>query len=124
MGDVDLVLCGRQSGEWDYGQVPGLLAEELGLPLVPFVPRLDVAGDGFRLERESDVGNVVVEAPKGIVVSITNAQDNNPRLPKVRDIMMANRKPIQKVGADRLGPRRRGRRRRSRAAGSAGFVHS
>ncbi|MFS8523262.1 MAG: electron transfer flavoprotein subunit beta/FixA family protein [Limnochordales bacterium] len=100
---VDLVLCGRQSGEWDYGQVPGLLAEELGLPLVPFVPRLDVSGDGFRLERESDAGNVVVEAPKGLVVSITNAQDNNPRLPKVRDIMMANRKPIKKLGAADLG---------------------
>lgn len=103
LDDVDLVLCGRQSGEWDYGQVPGLLAEELSLPLVPFVPRLEVAGDGFRLERESDVGNVIVEAPKGVVVSITNAQDNNPRLPKVRDIMMANRKPIQKYGAADLG---------------------
>lgn len=100
---VDLVLCGRQSGEWDYGQVPGLLAEELSLPLVPFVPRLDVSGDGFRLERESDEGNIVVEAPRGIVASITNAGDNNPRLPKVRDIMMANRKPIKTLGPADLG---------------------
>lgn len=101
--DVDLVLCGRQSGEWDYGQVPGLLAEELSMPLVPFVPRMDVGGDGFRLERESNEGNVVVEAPKPLVVSITNAQDNVPRLPKVRDIMMANRKPIAKHSAAELG---------------------
>ena len=103
LDEVDLVLCGRQSGEWDYGQVPGLLAEELSLPLVPFVPRLDVGGDGFRLERESDAGNIVVEAPKGVVASITNAQDNNPRLPKVRDIMMANRKPVKKLAVADLG---------------------
>lgn len=100
---VDLVLCGRQSGEWDYGQVPGLLAEELSIPLVPFVPRLDVDGDGFKLERESNEGNVLVEAPKPLVASITNAQDNVPRLPKVRDIMMANRKPITTYSAADLG---------------------
>lgn len=103
LDDVDVVLCGRQSGEWDYGQVPGLLAEELSLPLVPFVPRMDVHEDGFKLERESNEGNVVVEAPKPLIVSITNAQDNVPRLPRVRDIMMANRKPIAKHTAADLG---------------------
>src|SRR5690606_1611043 len=103
LGKLDLVLCGRQSGEWDDGQVPGLLAAELGWPYVPFVPRLAAAGAGFRLERESDVGGAVVQAPRGVVVSITNAQDNSPRLPKVRDIMLANRKPIRKVTPVELG---------------------
>lgn len=103
LGEVDLILCGRQSGEWDDGQVPGLLAEELKLPYVPFVPRLEPTGDGFRLERESDRGMAVVQAPKGVVASVTNAQDNSPRLPKVRDIMMANRKPIRKTTPAELG---------------------
>lgn len=103
LGELDLILCGRQSGEWDDGQVPGMLAEELALPYVPFVPRIAVEGDGFRLERESDRGVAVVQAPRGVVVSITNAQDNSPRLPKVRDIMMANRKPVRKTTPAELG---------------------
>ena len=100
---VDLVLTGRQSGEWDFGQVGALLAEELGMPFVPFVPRLDVAGNGLRLEREADGGVVVVEAPRPCVASVTNANDNVPRLPKVKDIMMANRKPITVYGPGELG---------------------
>jgi len=103
LGAVDLVLCGRQSGEWDFGQVGALLAEELGMPFVPFVPRLDVQGDKLRLEREADGGLVVVEAPRPCVASITNANDNQPRLPKVKDIMMANRKPITTYGPADLG---------------------
>ncbi|HEY8417773.1 MAG TPA: electron transfer flavoprotein subunit beta/FixA family protein, partial [Limnochordales bacterium] len=103
LGAVDLVLCGRQSGEWDFGQVGALLAEELGMPFVPFVPRLDVQGDKLRLEREADGGLVIVEAARPCVASITNANDNQPRLPKVKDIMMANRKPITTYGAADLG---------------------
>ncbi len=103
LGGVDLVLTGRQSGEWDFGQVGALLAEELKMPFVPFVPRLDAQGAGLRLEREADGGIVVVEAPRPCVASITNATDNVPRLPKVKDIMMANRKPITTYGAADLG---------------------
>ncbi|HLT58921.1 MAG TPA: electron transfer flavoprotein subunit beta/FixA family protein [Limnochordales bacterium] len=103
LDSVDLVLCGRQSGEWDFGQVGALLAEELGMPFVPFVPRLEVDGQVLRLEREAEGGLAVVEAPRPCVASITNANDNVPRLPKVKDIMMANRKPITTYTAADLG---------------------
>lgn len=103
LGGLDLVLCGRQSGEWDFGQVGALLAEELGMPFVPFVPRLEASGDGWRLEREVEGGLLVVDVSGPCVASITNATDNQPRLPKVKDIMMANRKPIQVWGPVELG---------------------
>lgn len=100
---VDLVLCGRQDGDWDFGQVGALLAEELGMPFIPAAPRLQAEGDGWRVEREFEGGRAVVEAPRPSVVSITNASDNVPRLPKVRDIMMAGRKPMHVWSAADLG---------------------
>lgn len=94
LDDVRLVLCGRQDGDWDFGQVGGLLADQLGWAFVPYVPRLTVEGDSIRLEREMDGGRAVLETGGPVVASVTNASDNVPRLPKVRDIMMAGRKPI------------------------------
>lgn len=34
LGEFDLVLLGREAGDWGAGQTGGLLAEELGLPCV------------------------------------------------------------------------------------------
>src|SRR5690606_4877975 len=56
LDSVALVLCGRPSGEWDFGQGGALPAEELGMPFVPFVPRLGVDGQVLRLEREAGGG--------------------------------------------------------------------
>ena len=33
LGDVDAVFCGRQSADWDMGQVGLLVAEHLGWPV-------------------------------------------------------------------------------------------
>ena len=111
LGDVQIVLCGRQDGDWDFGQVGGLLADQLQWAYVPFVPRLAVEGGTIRLEREVDGGRVVLETSGPVVASVTNASDNVARLPKVRDIMMAGRRPIAswslaELGLADLGPAR------------------
>lgn len=94
LGDFDLILTGRESGDWGAGQTGGLLAEELQRPCVSFVDTIDVTGDKLRLRRQTDSGYEIVEAKPPIVLTITNAEHNVPRIPKVRDVMTAHRQPL------------------------------
>jgi electron transfer flavoprotein beta subunit len=103
LGGFDLVLVGRESGDWGVGQTGGLLAEELGLPFVALVDQVEAQGDGVRLRRQTDVGFEVVEASGAVVISITNSDGNLPRIPKTRDIMKSARKPITRLQLGELG---------------------
>ena len=94
LGGFDLVLLGRESGDWGVGQTGGLLAEELGLPCLTLVDSIEVADGGLRLQRQSDVGVSIAEASTPVVLTITNAGHNVPRIPKTRDVMMSYRKPL------------------------------
>jgi len=40
LGDFDLIMVGREAGDWGAGQTGGLLAEELALPCVSFVDQI------------------------------------------------------------------------------------
>lgn len=96
VGEYDLVMVGRESGDWGVGQTGGLLAEELGIPSVSFVDAVEATGDGLTLRRQTDNGWEKVEARTPVVVTITNNEFNVPRIPKTRDIMMSARQPITK----------------------------
>jgi len=94
LGSFDLVMVGREAGDWGAGQTAGLLAEELSLPCVSFVDRIEAMSGGLRMKRQTDSGWEVVEAETPLVVSITNDEHNVPRIPKVRDVMMSYRQPL------------------------------
>lgn len=97
LGDVQLVLAGRQAGDWDHGQVGGLLAELLGWPYLPFVFSLapDPEQPGhLRAERETARGYALVRAPLPLVVSATNHAQCVLRLPKTRDLLRARQTPV------------------------------
>lgn len=94
LGTFDLIMTGREAGDWGAGQTGGLLAEELGLPCVSFVDRIEPAGAGLRLKRQTDSGWEVLEAEPPVVVTVTNDEHNVPRIPKVRDVMMSYRQPL------------------------------
>ncbi|MBL8190634.1 MAG: electron transfer flavoprotein subunit beta/FixA family protein, partial [Acidobacteria bacterium] len=103
LGGFDLVMVGRESGDWGVGQTGGLLAEELGVPSVSFVDQVEKNGDGLLLKRQTDNGWERVEAKMPLVVTVTNNDQNVPRIPKTRDIMMSSRQPITKLSLEDLG---------------------
>ena len=103
LGEFDLVMTGREAGDWGAGQTGGLLAEELGLPCVSFVDTIEAAGGALRLKRQTDTGWEMFEATPPIVVTITNDEHNVPRIPKVRDVMMSYRQPLTKFTLSDLG---------------------
>jgi electron transfer flavoprotein beta subunit len=103
LGAFDLIMVGREAGDWGAGQTGGLLAEELGLPCVSFVDSVEAAGGQLRLKRQTDTGWEVLEAEPPVVLTVTNDEHNVPRIPKVRDVMASYRQPLVKWTLEDLG---------------------
>jgi electron transfer flavoprotein beta subunit len=107
IGAFDLVMLGRESGDWGVAQTGGLLAEELGAPCVSFVDHIEVSGDGpnagLIVKRQTDNGWEKLTGKPPLVVTVTNNEFNVPRIPKTRDIMMSARQPITKWTLEDLG---------------------
>lgn len=99
---ADLILCGRQSADLERGMVGPMLAEELGYACASLVSRLEFDGAAPRVTCEAESGSEVVELKLPAVLTVTSSDTNNIRLPKVKDTMMAARKPIRVIGAGEL----------------------
>ncbi len=89
-GGADLVLCGRQASDDDQGVVPALLAEELGMPMLPYARAAEVADSLLRVTRVTADGDEIVEGPLPAVVTISN-ELGVPRFPNARAKMAARK---------------------------------
>ncbi len=97
LGDFDLILTGRESGDWGDGQTGGFLAEELGRPCISLADDLKSDGSNpalVRIRRQNDQGWEVIEALTPLVITVTNHEHNVPRIAKTRDVMQAFRQPL------------------------------
>jgi electron transfer flavoprotein beta subunit len=105
VGTFDVVLVGREAGDWGAGQTGGLLAEELGVPCISFAESFEPAAEPSRVhvKRQTDSGWELLESSTPLVVTITNHEHNVPRIPKTRDVMQSFRKPLAKWGLADLG---------------------
>ncbi len=95
IGRYDLVLCGCESADWVERAVAPLLAEMLGASCVTFVSRAETAGGTLVVRRTADDGFHELDVRLPAVLSVTSDDANRPRLPKVKDIVGAKRKPVQ-----------------------------
>jgi electron transfer flavoprotein beta subunit len=84
IGKFDLILCGMRTTDGDTGQVGPQLAEELGLPHISAVEKLEGEKGSFRVERISDGFREIigVSAPALLTVASKTAV----RLPSLVDI--------------------------------------
>ena len=102
LGPFDLILLGEVSIDGYTYQVGPRLAELLGLPQVTHVRRLEVKGDEIVAERDLEEGYEVVSVRMPALVTVTK-EINEPRYPKLMDIMKASKKPIRTLTAADLG---------------------
>ncbi|MCU0621889.1 MAG: electron transfer flavoprotein subunit beta/FixA family protein [Gemmatimonadales bacterium] len=92
-GGYDLVLLGKMAVD-DYNHAAGpMVAELLGLPCVTAAVKLSVAGGALTAEREVEGGVEVLAASLPAVVTCDKGL-NNPRLPSLKGIMAAKKKPL------------------------------
>jgi electron transfer flavoprotein beta subunit len=92
----DLVLTGRESIDYNGGQVCGLLGEFLSWPSVNVCTKIDIQDGKAVFERDIDGGRQSVTSELPVVAS---AQKDlcEPRIPNMKGIMAARTKPLSVV---------------------------
>ena len=90
LGDVDLLLAGRQASDWDNAQVPMGIAETLGWPIATIAQKVELEGRTVRVERALPDGHELVELELPAVVTVSN-ELGTARYPTMRGIMAARR---------------------------------
>ena len=99
VGDYDLILCGDGSADNYTQQVDVQLAAKLGVPVVNGATKIE-AGDGVVIvERTLEDVVETVEVPLPAVVSVS-PDIALPRIPGMKDILAAGKKPMNVAGAE------------------------
>jgi len=89
----DLVLLGQQSDDGECYTIGAIVAEHLKMPSLTQVVKMDVEDGKLRCERQAEYGYDTVSLSLPAVVSVGDAI-NEPRFPKLKDIMGAKKKPV------------------------------
>jgi electron transfer flavoprotein beta subunit len=94
--DFDLILCGCYTSDSETSQVGPQLAEELGVPGVAYVERIEIEKKTVRMHRLSDNFIETLEMDLPGLVTITT-QANSPRYPALGGLETAFDQPKIKV---------------------------
>ena len=93
----EIVLSGIESSDYNGSAVGGMLAEFLKVPSVSSVSFLDIEGEEPILKREIPGGTETVKVPVPFVAIVQKGIALDPRIPAMRGIMMARKKPLTVV---------------------------
>jgi len=100
----EIIFFGRQSVDFDSLMVPAMVAEFLGLPSITIVSKLTIDGTKVVAERDVVGGKEIVETTLPCVISAQKGL-NEPRYPKLPDILKAKNKPIEEITPEQLEPK-------------------
>ena len=89
----DIILTGKESIDYNSGQIAGMVAELLDIPSVSVATKLDILNQQAILEREIDGGKEVLSTSLPFVASAQKGMAE-PRIPNMRGIMTAKTKPL------------------------------
>ncbi|MDQ3396096.1 MAG: electron transfer flavoprotein subunit beta/FixA family protein [Bacteroidota bacterium] len=96
VNNFDLILMGRESIDYNGGQVHGMVGEILGIPSVSPVMKLEVEGNKVRMAREIEGGKEYVEATPPLIAGCQEPIAEW-KIPNMRGIMSARTKPLKVV---------------------------
>ncbi|HBM17069.1 MAG TPA: electron transfer flavoprotein subunit beta [Lentisphaeria bacterium] len=86
IGNVELILCGRQAIDGDTAQVGPQLAEKLNIPQIAYVEEvIDASGKSIKARRAIEGGYEILESPLPTLLTVIDA--NEPRPASAKGIM-------------------------------------
>jgi electron transfer flavoprotein beta subunit len=110
--EADIILCGKQAIDYDMAQVPGMIADVLGLPQVTCVTNIEIAEDGKSavIKRKIEGAEETYEISLPAVISVdkgTCVHGSEPiqeaRYASLPGIMKAKKKEIKPVALGDTG---------------------
>lgn len=95
-GSYDLVIAGRESIDYNGGMVPGMLAALTNANFVNNCIGLEVDGSNATATREIDGGKETVSTSLPLIIGGQKGlvEESDLRIPNMRGIMMARKKPL------------------------------
>ena len=96
--DFDMILCGRESIDYNGAQVAAMIGEFLDIPSISIIKKLDFDGTTATIEREIEGGKEILTVTGKFIASCAEGVAE-PKIPNMRGIMSARTKPLQVVEA-------------------------
>jgi electron transfer flavoprotein beta subunit len=100
-GAYDLVLAGKESADYNGQMVPGMLASLVDFNFVNGCVEMEVDGTSVSAKREIDGGAEIISTALPLVIGGQKGlvEEKDLRIPNMRGIMMARKKPLQVLDA-------------------------
>lgn len=98
IGDYDLIVCGDGSADLYAKQTGAQLADQLGVPYVAGVASVSASDGKLDVKRMAENDIELLEVPLPAVISVI-PEAATPRIPGMKDILAAGKKPMNEVGA-------------------------
>lgn len=95
-GGYDMILTGKETISDNGSLVGGMIAEILGQPFISYASKMEVTGNTATIDRDIEGGKEIVEVNTPFVLSASKGMAEQ-RIPNMRGIMMAKRKPLNVV---------------------------
>lgn len=92
----DLIITGRESIDFNGSAVTDMLGSLLNMPSFPFVTKIEPQGEEAEMVRFIDGGSETLKAKFPFIISATK-ELAEPKIPNMRGIMQAKRKPLKVV---------------------------
>jgi electron transfer flavoprotein beta subunit len=95
-GNYDLIICGKESLDYNGGMVPGMLASLLNYNFVNSCTDLTITGNTATAAREIDGGKEIISATLPLVIGGQKGlvEEKDLRIPNMRGIMTARTKVL------------------------------
>lgn len=103
-GGFDLIFTGIESSDFNGSSVGALLSEFMNIQSVSAVSSVDFENDTFNVTRDIDGGYEKLSIPTPFLAVVQKGIAIDPRIPNMRGIMQAKRKPLTVVAAKGIEP--------------------
>jgi len=101
IGEYDVILAGRQAGDWDSGQTGLILGEMLGIPSINLAGSVKVENSKVIVKKLIAGGYELVETEMPVLITVSN-EVGELRYPSLKKIIEARKQPIEVWNAENL----------------------
>ncbi len=97
----DLILTGRQAGDWDFGVTGLLIGEILQIPCINLARKVRITDDKVLVEKLSRDGYEVVSAPLPVLVTVSS-EVGELRYISVLSLKAVSKNPVKTFSAESI----------------------